>query len=177
MEKEQKVGDKKRIWDQEEQLKRIRNDYIRKRQRSENGRESISWKHSYIHTSIYVFEVSEWKAYLLSLKMLNYWRRSRISFVVIPVPWTLSPIVGEQSGKANRSVARHIPGPNLEQLGQRASTAASEISRAHQLAMERGEKLNLLEERAERMANTAQDFSGTAHQLMLKYKDKKWYQL
>ncbi|XP_017851986.1 syntaxin-binding protein 5 isoform X1 [Drosophila busckii] len=86
-------------------------------------------------------------------------------------------LFGEQSGKANRSVARHIPGPNLDQLGQRASTAASEISRAHQLAMERGEKLNLLEERAERMANTAQDFSGTAHQLMLKYKDKKWYQL
>ncbi|KAH8395996.1 hypothetical protein KR222_001114 [Zaprionus bogoriensis] len=86
-------------------------------------------------------------------------------------------LFGEQSGKANRSVARHIPGPNLDQLGQRASTAASEISRAHQLAMERGEKLNLLEERAERMANTAQDFSGTAHQLMNKYKDKKWYQL
>ncbi|XP_034670815.1 syntaxin-binding protein 5 isoform X2 [Drosophila subobscura] len=86
-------------------------------------------------------------------------------------------LFGEQSGKANRSVARHIPGPNLEQLGTRASTAASEISRAHQLAMERGEKLNILEERAERMANTAQDFSGTAHQLMLKYKDKKWYQL
>ncbi|EDX01486.2 uncharacterized protein Dyak_GE17022 [Drosophila yakuba] len=86
-------------------------------------------------------------------------------------------LFGEQSGKPIRSVARHIPGPNLEQLGQRASTAASEISRAHQLAMERGEKLNLLEERAERMANTAQDFSGTAHQLMLKYKDKKWYQL
>lgn len=65
----------------------------------------------------------------------------------------------------------------MEQLGQRTSTAASEISRAHQLAMERGEKLNMLEERAERMANEAQNFTGTAHQLMLKYKDKKWYQL
>ncbi|XP_013102649.1 syntaxin-binding protein 5 isoform X1 [Stomoxys calcitrans] len=86
-------------------------------------------------------------------------------------------LFGEQSGKANRSVAKHIPGPTLEQLNQRASTAASEISRAHLLAMERGEKLNMLEERAERMANQAQDFSGTAHQLMLKYKDKKWYQL
>ncbi|XP_030568945.1 syntaxin-binding protein 5-like [Drosophila novamexicana] len=86
-------------------------------------------------------------------------------------------LFGEQSGKANRSVARHIPGTNMDQMGQRASTAASEISRAHQLAMERGEKLNMLEERAERMSNTAQDFSGTAHQLMLKYKDKKWYQL
>lgn len=86
-------------------------------------------------------------------------------------------LFGEQSGKANRSVAKHIPGPSLEQLGQRSSTAASEISRAHQLAMERGEKLNMLEERAERMSNEAQNFSGTAHQLMLKYKDKKWYQL
>lgn len=85
--------------------------------------------------------------------------------------------VGETSGKPNRSVAKHIPGPSLEGLGARASTATSEISRAHQLAMERGEKLSQLEDRAERMANQAQEFSGTAHSLMLKYKDKKWYQL
>lgn len=85
--------------------------------------------------------------------------------------------VGETSGKPNRSVAKHIPGPNLQDLGARASTATSEISRAHQLAMERGEKLSQLEDRAERMSNQAQDFSGTAHNLMLKYKDKKWYQL
>lgn len=51
------------------------------------------------------------------------------------------------------------------------------ISRAHQLALERGEKLSQLEERAERMSNQAQEFSGTAHSLMQKYKDKKWYQL
>ncbi|XP_055709030.1 syntaxin-binding protein 5 isoform X7 [Phlebotomus papatasi] len=88
-------------------------------------------------------------------------------------------LFGESSGKANRSVAKHIPGPsaNLEALGARASTATSEISRAHQLAMERGEKLSQLEDRTERMANQAQEFSGTAHSLMLKYKDKKWYQL
>ncbi|XP_031627048.1 syntaxin-binding protein 5 isoform X5 [Contarinia nasturtii] len=81
------------------------------------------------------------------------------------------------SGKPNRSVAKHIPGANLQELGTRASTAASEISRAHQLAMERGEKLSQLEDRAERMSNQAQEFSGTAHSLMQKYKDKKWYQL
>lgn len=87
-------------------------------------------------------------------------------------------LVGESgSGKPNRSVAKHIPGPNLQELGSRASTAASEISRAHQLAVERGEKLSQLEERAERMSNQAQEFSGTAHSLMQKYKDKKWYQL
>ncbi|KAJ6639000.1 Syntaxin-binding protein 5 [Pseudolycoriella hygida] len=45
--------------------------------------------------------------------------------------------LGETSGKPNRSVAKHIPGPNLQELGQRASSATSEISRAHQLAMER----------------------------------------
>uniref|UniRef100_A0A1B0CY24 V-SNARE coiled-coil homology domain-containing protein n=1 Tax=Lutzomyia longipalpis TaxID=7200 RepID=A0A1B0CY24_LUTLO len=87
--------------------------------------------------------------------------------------------LGESSGKANRSVAKHIPGPsaNLEALGARANTATSEIARAHQLAMERGDKLSQLEDRTERMANQAQEFSGTAHSLMLKYKDKKWYQL
>lgn len=87
-------------------------------------------------------------------------------------------LVGESgSGKPNRSVAKHIPGPSLTDLNSRASTAASEISRAHQLALERGEKLSQLEDRAERMANQAQEFGGTAHSLMQKYKDKKWYQL
>jgi Synaptobrevin len=43
--------------------------------------------------------------------------------------------------------------------------------------VERGEKLGVLEERSERMRNEAEAFSSSAHQLMLKYKDKKWYQL
>lgn len=87
-------------------------------------------------------------------------------------------LVGESgSGRPNRSVAKHIPGSNLQDMSMRAGTAASEISRAHQLALERGEKLSQLEDRAERMANQAQEFGGTAHSLMQKYKDKKWYQL
>uniref|UniRef100_W4VR65 Putative integral to membrane n=1 Tax=Corethrella appendiculata TaxID=1370023 RepID=W4VR65_9DIPT len=88
-------------------------------------------------------------------------------------------LFGESSGKANRSVAKHIPGPNadLQALGQRANTAASEVSRAHQLMLERGDKLSQLEDRTERMSNEAQQFSNSAHLLMNKYKDKKWYQL
>ena len=88
--------------------------------------------------------------------------------------------VGESSsGKANRSVAKHIPGPNaaIQELGARATTASSEVSRAHQLMLERGDKLGQLEERTERMSNEAQQFSSSAHMLMNKYKDKKWYQL
>lgn len=94
----------------------------------------------------------------------------------MPACGTVTVSVGESSGKANRSVAKHIPG-TLQDLSNRAGSATSEISRAHQLAMERGEKLSQLEDRAERMANQAQEFGGTAHSLMLKYKDKKWYQL
>lgn len=89
--------------------------------------------------------------------------------------------VGESSGKANKSIARMVqPGSssaNLHELGQRATSASSEVNRAHQLMVERGDKLSQLEDRAERMHNQAQDFSSSAHNLMLKYKDKKWYHL
>jgi len=65
----------------------------------------------------------------------------------------------------------------MQDVGQRASGACSEVSRAHKLMLERGEKLSQLEDRAERMRNDAENFSSSAHDLMLKYKDKKWYQL
>jgi syntaxin-binding protein 5 len=45
------------------------------------------------------------------------------------------------------------------------------------LAIERGEKLGQLEDKTEKMSADAEKFSSAAHQLMLKYKDKKWYQL
>nr|XP_037875441.1 syntaxin-binding protein 5 isoform X8 [Bombyx mori] len=94
-------------------------------------------------------------------------------------PLDREELFGESSGKASRTVAKHIPGPasGLDQLGVRASTAASEVSRAHQMVVERGDKLSQLEDRTERMHSQAAEFSSSAHQLMLKYKDKKWYQL
>ncbi|XP_076258837.1 syntaxin-binding protein tomosyn isoform X4 [Rhynchophorus ferrugineus] len=85
-------------------------------------------------------------------------------------------LFGESSGKANKSIAKHIPG-NMQEISQRASTACGEVNRAHKLMLERGEKLTQLEERAERMRNEAENYSSTAHELMLKYKEKKWYQL
>ncbi|KAJ8716401.1 hypothetical protein PYW07_003028 [Mythimna separata] len=95
-------------------------------------------------------------------------------------PFDREELFGESSGKPLRTVAKHIPGGSaaqLEQLGTRASTAAGEISRAHMLVVERGDKLSRLEDNTERMHNQAAEFSSSAHQLMLKYKDKKWYQL
>ncbi|XP_053682350.1 syntaxin-binding protein 5 isoform X3 [Sabethes cyaneus] len=88
-------------------------------------------------------------------------------------------LFGESSGKANKSIARHIPGSNanVQDLNARATSATSEVSKAHQLMLERGDKLSQLEERTERMASEAQQFSTSAHLLMNKYRDKKWYQL
>ncbi|KAL3276672.1 hypothetical protein HHI36_012042 [Cryptolaemus montrouzieri] len=85
-------------------------------------------------------------------------------------------LFGESSGKANKSVAKHIPG-GLQEMGGRVTNVTSEVNRAHKLMLERGERLNRLEESAERMRNEAENFSSSAHDLMLKYKDKKWYQL
>lgn len=84
--------------------------------------------------------------------------------------------VGESSGKASKTVAKHIPG-SMQELNSRVQSSTSEIGRAHKMMVERGEKLNQLEERAEKMRYEAENFSSTAHELMLKCKEKKWYQL
>ncbi|XP_012528967.1 syntaxin-binding protein 5 isoform X12 [Monomorium pharaonis] len=85
-------------------------------------------------------------------------------------------LFGESSGRASRTVAKHIPGPN-EALRERVASATGEVNMAHQMVVERGEKLSQLEDRTARMMSEAETFSQSAHGLMLKYKDKKWYQL
>ncbi|XP_041979761.1 syntaxin-binding protein 5 isoform X6 [Aricia agestis] len=93
-------------------------------------------------------------------------------------PFDREELFGESSGKPNRAVARPVAAAaELTALNARAGTAAGDVSRAHQLVVERGDKLSQLEDRAERMSSQAGEFSSSAHQLMLKYKDKKWYQL
>ena len=88
--------------------------------------------------------------------------------------------VGESAtGKAGRSVARVIPGTgaNLELLGAKATGVAAEVMKTRLALNERGEKLGVLEERTQRLQNEAEAFSNAAHQLMVRYRDKRWYQL
>ncbi|XP_077541744.1 syntaxin-binding protein tomosyn isoform X5 [Haemaphysalis longicornis] len=87
-------------------------------------------------------------------------------------------LFGEASGKASKTVARHIPGNsgNTEALRAQAGTLAGDVMRARQGLTERGEALTQLEERTARMMSEAESFANTTHQLMNKYKDKKWYQ-
>ncbi|KAK8760021.1 hypothetical protein V5799_028711 [Amblyomma americanum] len=87
-------------------------------------------------------------------------------------------LFGEASGKPSKTIARHIPGNtgNVEAMRAQAGTLAGEVMRARQGLNERGEALTQLEERTARMMSEAESFANTTHQLMNKYKDKKWYQ-
>lgn len=125
--------------------------------------------------------------YFFSLKnkiitSLFYWIIMEIMFNILTYifyKFLIDWLVGESSGRASRTIAKHIPGPNAatEALRERAATATSDVALAHQLVMERGDKLSQLEDRTARMMNESENFAGSAHGLMLKYKDKKWYQL
>ena len=50
------------------------------------------------------------------------------------------------------------------------------VQSSFQAAIERGQHLGELEEASARMRNEAESYSQHAHQLMQKYRDKKWYQ-
>ncbi|KAM9447809.1 syntaxin-binding protein 5-like isoform 4-T4 [Salvelinus alpinus] len=82
------------------------------------------------------------------------------------------------AGKASRSLAQHIPGPmGLENVRAAAGGVVGDLARARIALEQRGERLGELEERTTLMLKSAETFSTHAHQVMLKHKDKKWYQL
>ncbi|XP_004566115.1 syntaxin-binding protein 5-like isoform X17 [Maylandia zebra] len=81
------------------------------------------------------------------------------------------------AGKASRSLAQHIPGQGgVEGMKVAASGVVGELARARIALDERGQRLGELEERTALMMTSAEAFSKHAHELMLKCKDKKWYQ-
>ncbi|KAG7467302.1 hypothetical protein MATL_G00151890 [Megalops atlanticus] len=81
------------------------------------------------------------------------------------------------AGKASRSLAQHIPGPGgMEGMKAAAGGVVGDLARARIALDERGQRLGELEERTALMMSSAEAFSRHAHELMLKCKDKKWYQ-
>ncbi|XP_037542043.1 syntaxin-binding protein 5-like [Nematolebias whitei] len=81
------------------------------------------------------------------------------------------------AGKASRSLAQHIPGQGgMEGMKVAAGGAVGELARARIALDERGQRLGELEDRTALMMTSAETFSKHAHELMLKCKDKKWYQ-
>ncbi|XP_062857993.1 syntaxin-binding protein 5a isoform X3 [Trichomycterus rosablanca] len=81
------------------------------------------------------------------------------------------------AGKASRSLAQHIPGPGgIEGMKGAASGIVGDLARARIALDERGQKLSEVEEKTAAMMASADSFSKHAHDMMLKCKDKKWYQ-
>ncbi|KAG1945997.1 syntaxin-binding protein 5-like [Pimephales promelas] len=87
-------------------------------------------------------------------------------------------LFGEASaGKGSRSLAQHIPGQGgMEGMKAAAGGVVGDLARARIALDERGQRLGELEERTALMMSSAETFSKHAHELMLKCKDKKWYQ-
>ncbi|KAL3882515.1 hypothetical protein ACJMK2_028851 [Sinanodonta woodiana] len=85
-------------------------------------------------------------------------------------------LFGEASGKGPRGLATKLPGTGMQQLQGASGTIAGEVAKTRQALSERGEKLSGVEERTAQMASEAESYAHASHQLMLKYKDKKWYQ-
>ncbi|RWS31563.1 syntaxin-binding protein 5-like protein, partial [Leptotrombidium deliense] len=86
-------------------------------------------------------------------------------------------LFGETAGKL-RPQAKIIPGSPgaLESAKSQSQSACGELARVRQGFTERGENLEKLEDKTARMMTESEGFKTTAHQLYIKYRDKKWYQ-
>lgn len=103
------------------------------------------------------------------------------------------------AGRASKTTARLITGssgdqPKIDSSKMTPGSFAADMAKlkevlgvyncwSHSLTFvfsqgvsERGERLGKLEDSTARMQNEAEVFSSAAHAVMLKYRDKKWYQ-
>ena len=94
-----------------------------------------------------------------------------------PKPLDREELFGESAGKVGTNVVKHLAGSNMQKLQGKSVASGSEVGKAHAAFLERGQKLNEVEERTEQMANEAKQYATNAHRLMLDAKNKKWYQL
>ena len=104
-----------------------------------------------------------------------------LSFLAQPKNVDREELFGEKAGKPSSGVAKHTTGgtaSNMAALNDRASAAGtSEVSKAHRAMVERGQKLNEIEDQMENMSNVAKDYAQNSAKLKNLYKNKKWYQL
>ncbi|RTG90738.1 uncharacterized protein DC041_0006109 [Schistosoma bovis] len=86
-------------------------------------------------------------------------------------------LVGEaSSGKGTPGATTLLPNARLEKLSGQTGAASSEIARARNAAIERGERLQQLDLQTQEMADQAKGFGRSAAILAAKYekKDKRW---
>lgn len=93
-----------------------------------------------------------------------------------PKPLDREELFGEGAGKPNSGVAQTIKGGNMDALTAKAGGGTSEIGKAKDAMIERGQKLNEIEDQVENMSNEAKIYAQNCQALKNHYKNKKWYQ-
>uniref|UniRef100_A0A5K3FRG5 V-SNARE coiled-coil homology domain-containing protein n=2 Tax=Mesocestoides corti TaxID=53468 RepID=A0A5K3FRG5_MESCO len=82
----------------------------------------------------------------------------------------------QQSGKSTSGTAALLPSARMDRLGAQTGGATSEIARARNAAIERGEKLGQLDTQTQEMMDQSKNLSKTAALLAAKYeKQDKWW--
>ena len=66
---------------------------------------------------------------------------------------------------------------NMAPLQANASGGTSEVSKARDAMIERGQKLNEIEDQVENMSNEAKVYAQNCQALKNHYKNKKWWQI
>uniref|UniRef100_H2ZJQ9 Lethal giant larvae homologue 2 domain-containing protein n=1 Tax=Ciona savignyi TaxID=51511 RepID=H2ZJQ9_CIOSA len=83
-------------------------------------------------------------------------------------------LFGENVNGKTKSIAKLIPGTGGSSF---EGFRHGEFSKLKNQVVERGERLGELEEATQRLHDSASRFSAVSHAVMLKYKNKKWYQM
>jgi syntaxin-binding protein 5 len=94
-----------------------------------------------------------------------------------PKPLDREELFGEQAGKPSAATATHVPGANMQAAQSKGIATTNEVAKAKMAFIERGQKLNDLEDRTEAMANEAKQYASNAHAMLQQAKSKKWYQI
>ena len=93
-----------------------------------------------------------------------------------PKPLDREELFGEHAGKPGSGVAQHLSGGKMVPLQANATGGTSEVSKARDAVIERGQKLNEIEDQMENMSNEAKIYAQNCQALKNMYKNKKWYQ-
>lgn len=91
--------------------------------------------------------------------------------------WSTLRLVGEgASGKSMPGTSTLLPNTRMDKLTAQTSSSTSEIARARNAAIERGERLGQLDLQTQEMMDQAKGFGRSAAMLAAKYekKDKRW---
>eukprot|EP00096_Caligus_rogercresseyi_P000369 TRINITY_DN10792_c0_g1_i1.p1 TRINITY_DN10792_c0_g1~~TRINITY_DN10792_c0_g1_i1.p1 ORF type:complete len:1161 (-),score=436.59 TRINITY_DN10792_c0_g1_i1:114-3596(-) len=94
-----------------------------------------------------------------------------------PKPCDRDELFGETAGKPLSGVAKVVGGSGMANSLNKAVGATNEVSKAKMAMIERGQKLNELEDRTEQMSNEAKNYAANAQKLKIAYQNKRWYQM